>query len=69
MFAIEAVEELVKMKILLEMFKEHWKFLSLSVIVDGVKKYFVFTCRLFCLNDAARTLIKLLRFPLQRWQE
>ena len=53
----------------IEMFKEHLRFLGLSVNVKGVKKFFVFTCLLFGLNDAARALTKLLRFPLQRWQE
>ena len=52
---------------LVEMFREHWRFLGLSVTVRGVKKYFVFTCLPFGLNDAARALTKLLRFPLQRW--
>ena len=53
----------------IEMFKEHWKFLGLALEIDGVKKFFVFTCLPFGLNDAARALTKLLRFPLQRWRE
>ena len=53
----------------IEMFKEHWKFLGLALEIDGVKKFFVFTCLPFRLNDAAQALTKLLRFPLQRWRE
>ena len=53
----------------IEMFKEHWKFLGLALEIDGVKKFFVFTCLPFGLNDAACALTKLLRFPLQRWRE
>ena len=52
----------------IEMFREHWKFLGLALEIDGVKKFFVFTCLPFGLNDAARALTKLLRFPLQRWR-
>ena len=52
----------------IEMFKEHWKFLGLALKINGVKKFFVFTCLPFGLNDAARALTKLLRFPLQRWR-
>ena len=37
--------------------------------MKGVKKFFVFTCLPFGLNDAARALTKLLRFPLQRWRK
>ena len=47
----------------IEMFREHWKFLRLALEIDGSKKYFVFTCLPFGLNDAARALTKLLRFP------
>ena len=43
--------------------------MGLAVNVKGVEKFFVFTCLPFGLNDAARALAKLLRFPLQRWQE
>ena len=53
----------------IKMFKEHWRFLGLSVKIKGVKKFFVFTCLPFGLNDVARALTKLLRFPLQRWRE
>ena len=42
----------------IEMFKEHWKFLGLALKIDGVKKFFVFTCLPFGLNDAARALTK-----------
>jgi hypothetical protein len=52
----------------IEMFKEHWRFLGLALEIGGVKKFFVFTCLPFGLNDAARALTKLLRFPLQRWR-
>jgi hypothetical protein len=52
----------------IEMFREHWKFLGLALKIDGLKKFFVFTCLPFGLNDAARVLTKLLRFPLQRWR-
>ena len=52
----------------IEMFREHWQFLGLALEIDGVKKFFVFTCLPFGLNDAARALTKLLRFPLQRWR-
>ena len=52
----------------IEMFKKHWRFLGLGLEIDGVKKYFVFTCLPFGLNDAARALTKLLSFPLQRWR-
>ena len=51
------------------MFQPHWRYLGLSAVFDGVKKYFVFTCLPFGLNDAARALTKLLRFPLQTWRE
>ena len=50
------------------MFREHRKFLGLALEIDGSKKFFVFTCLPFGLNDAARALTKLLRFPLQRWR-
>ena len=53
----------------IEMFREHWRFLGLSVNMEGVKKFFVFTCLPFGLNDAARALTKLMRFPLQRCRE
>ena len=53
----------------IQMFREHWKFLGLAVNIEGVKKFFVFTCLPFGLNDAARALTKLLKFPLQRWRE
>ena len=51
------------------MFEEHWRFLGLSAVVDDIKKYYVFTCLPFGLNNSARALTKLLRFPLQRWRE
>ena len=39
----------------------------MALEVGGVKKkFFVFACLPFGLNDAARALTKLLRFPLQR---
>ena len=50
-------------------FGEHQKYLGLSVTVEGVKRYFVFRCLPFGLNDACRALTKLLRFPLQRWRQ
>jgi hypothetical protein len=50
------------------MFKDHWRFLGLALEIDGVKRFFVFTCLPFGLNDAAQALTKLLRFPLQRWR-
>ena len=53
----------------IEMFREHWRFLGLAVKIEGVKRIFVFTCLPFGLNDVARVLAKLLRFPLQRWRE
>ena len=53
----------------IEMFKEHWKLLGLGLVIDGIRRFFVFTCLPFGLNDAARVLTKLLRFPLQRWRE
>ena len=53
----------------IEMFSEHHRYLGLSVNVKGEQKFFVFTCLPFGLNDAARALTKLLRFPLQRWRE
>ena len=52
----------------IEMFKENWRFLGLALEIGGVKKFLVFTCLPFGLNDAARALTKLLRFPLQRWR-
>ena len=51
------------------MYEPHWRYLGLAAVFGGVKKYFVFTCLPFGLNDAARALTKLLRFPLQRWRE
>ena len=51
------------------MFQPHWRYLGLSAVFKGIKKYFVFTCLPFGLNDAARALTKLLRFPLQTWRE
>ena len=51
------------------MFKGHWRYLGLSIVIKGVKKFFEFTCLPFGLNNAARALTKLLRFPLQRWRE
>ena len=53
----------------IEMFEPHWRYLGLSVMVEGKQRCFVFTCLPFGLNDAARALTKLLRFPLQRWRE
>ena len=53
----------------IEMFKEHWRFLGLALEIDGVKRFFVFMRLPFGLNNAARALTKLLRFPLQRWRE
>ena len=41
--------------------------MGLALKIGGVKKFFVFTCLPFGLNNAARALTKLLRFPLQRW--
>ena len=51
------------------MFKGHWRYLGLSVVINGTKKYFVFTCLPFGHNDAARALTMLLRLPLQSWRE
>ena len=42
--------------------------MGLALEIDGLKKFFVFTCLPFGLKDAARALTKLLRFPLQRWR-
>ena len=53
----------------IEMFEPHQKYLGLAISVDGKRRFFVFTCLPFGLNDAARALTKLLRFPLQRWRE
>ena len=43
--------------------------MGLALEIEGVKRFFVFMCLPFGLNDAARALTKLLRFPLQRWRE
>ena len=50
-------------------FEEHQKYLGLSITKDGRKRFFIFCSLPFGLNDAARALTKLLRFPLQRWRE
>ena len=50
-------------------YKQHWKFLGLSVKMEGIKRYFIFTSLPFGLNDAARALTKLLKFPLWRWRQ
>ena len=53
----------------IEMFEPHWRYLGLAIEAEGRQRFFVFTCLPFGLNDAARALTKLLRFPLQRWRE
>ena len=42
--------------------------MGLALKIDGIKKFYVFTCLPFGLNNTARALTKLLRFPLQRWR-
>ena len=64
-FRIESTLQFLQV-VKIETGREHWGFLGLVLKIDGVKRFFVFTCLPFRLNDATCALTKLLRFPLQR---